>query len=330
MKKTTAPLIWETDLPLFSPEMLKQWSYAMLATALVMSLLLGTIFAAQGEWDVLPRVALFIGALTAGLWLFGLLIMALLFRGRYHVRYTLSDKGITQENAEPVAKKANRAAIILGVLAGKPGLAGAGLLAQSRESESVNWKGAFAAVAKPGRQMIVLRNRWRAVMFVQCTPENFDAVLERVNRSMAKHQTQERVAGDSPLPFYLRHTALILLACAPLFMLAEEYHLHLLAPILVLCFALTTLWLINIFAYVVYAGLFYLAAGTLMDLARVRQSAFFPGESYRGFDVMSSDENGILLLALLGAGYLIWLSWRALHGGFLAMLVKDRSEMEGD
>ncbi len=329
MKNPTAPLIWETDLPLFSPEMLKQWSYAMLATALVMGLLLGTIFAAQGEWDALPKLGLMVGVLTGALWVLGLLIMAVFFRGRYHVRYTLSDKGILQETVDAVARKANRAAIILGVLARKPGLVGAGLIARSRESEAVNWKGAFAAVEKPARHLIVLRNSWRAVMFVQCTPENFDEVQQRVNQAMRRNQTRERVATNSPLPFYLRHTALILLASVPLFMLAEEYHLHLLAPILVLCFALTTLWLINVFAYVVYAGLLYLVVGTLMDLSRVRQSAFFPGESYSGFSVMGGEENGILLLALVGSGYLIWLSWRALHGGFLALLVKDHEEMDG-
>lgn len=329
MKSATSPLVWETDLPLFSPEMLRQWSYGMLATALVMGLLLGTIFAAQGEWDAMPALGLMVLVLTGAFWLLGLVIMAVMFRGRFHVRYTLSGKGILQESAEPIAQKANRAAIILGALAGKPGLAGAGLLARSREAEMVNWKGAFSAVEKPGRHLIALRNGWRTVMFVQCTPENYAEVLERVNQAMRQHKTGTRVANNSPLPFYLRHTALIMLASVPLFMLAEEYHLHLLAPILVLCFSLATLWLINIFGYVVYAGLLYLAVGTLMDLARIRQSAFFPGERYSGFAVMSDDENAILVLTLIGAGYLIWLSWRALHGGFLALLVKDRSEMEG-
>ncbi|MDP2832387.1 MAG: hypothetical protein Q8Q28_03640 [Pseudomonadota bacterium] len=329
MKKTTAPLVWETDLPLFSAYMLRQWSLAMLATALVMGLLLGTLFAAQGNWDALPMLGLMVAGASGGLWVLGLIIMAVLFRGRFHVRYTLSDAGILQETVEPIAKKANRAAIILGVLARKPGLAGAGLIARSREFEAVNWKGAFNAVTQPERHLITLRNGWRTVMFVQCTAENFAEVMERVSQSMQQHKTSKRVATNSPLPFYLRHTALIMLASVPLFMLTEEYGLHLLAPILVLCFALAMLWLINVFAYVIYAGLLYLVVGTLMDLARVRQSSFFPGESYSGFEVMSGDENSILILALIAAGYLIWLSWRALHGGFLALLVKDQSDMDG-
>lgn len=329
MSKSTPPLIWEADLPLFSPEMLRQWSYAMLATAAVMVLLLGTIFAAQREWNALPALGLMVVSVTAGLWLLGFVIMALMFRGRFRVRYTLSDEGILLENIEEISKKANRAAVIVGVLARKPGLVGAGLIGQARESGAVRWQGAFTAQAKSARNLIALRNGWRTVMFVQCTPDNFAEVWNRVNQAMLRHKTGNRVEKTSPLPFYLGHTVLILLASAPLFMLAEEYHLYLLVPILVLCFALATLWLINLFGWVVYAGLLFLAAGTLMDLARVRQSMFSPGRSFTGFDVIGGDETGILLFSAIGAGYLIRLSWRALHGRFLALLVRDQSDMDG-
>jgi len=69
--------------------------------------------------------------------------------------------------------------------------------------------------------------------------------------------------------------------------------------------------------------------GNGMDLARVRQSMFSPGETYTGFDVVGGDEAGILLLAAIAAAYLAWLSWRALHGGFLALLLRDQSDMDG-
>jgi hypothetical protein len=146
---------------------------------------------------------------------------------------------------------------------------------------------------------------------------------------MRLHLTASRVEACSPLPFYLRHSVLILLAVVPLFWLAEEYDLHLMGPILVLCFSLAMLWLINLFGWVVYAGLLYLAVGTLVDLSRVRQSMFSPGETYRGFEVIGGDDASLLLLALLAAGYLVWLSWGALHGRFLALLVRDQSEMDG-
>ncbi len=323
------PLIWETDLRLFSPEMLRQWTYAMLATALLMGLLLGTVFAAQGEWDAFPALGLVIGAVTGGIWLLGLLIMAVLFRGRFHVRYTLSDDGIRLETLEAKAKVANRAALVVGVLARKPGLVGAGLIARSRETEAVRWQGAFIAVPNPSRHLIALRNRWRTLMFVQCNPENFAAVYERVVQAMDRHKTAQRVEARSPLPFYLLHSALILAACVPLFMLTEEYDLDLLAPILLLCFALATLWLINLFGWVIYGCLAYLALGTLVDLARVRPSLFSPGETYTGFEVVGGDEAGLLLLAALAAGYLARLAWRALHGRFLALLLRDQAEMDG-
>jgi hypothetical protein len=329
MNQATPPLVWETDLPLFGREMLRQWTLAMLATALLMILLLGTVFMAQREWHALPMLAAMLLGTAGGLWLLGLAIMAVLFRGRFHVRYTLDDQGILLENVEPIAKQANRVAIIVGALARKPGLIGAGLIGRSRESEAVRWNGAFTLLAKPDQRVISLRNRWRSLMLLQCTEANYAEVLARVELAMQRNQTAARVEPHSPLPFYLKHSALILLASVPLFMLAEEFHLSLLAPLLVLCFALAMLWLINLFGWVVYAGLLYLVVGTLMDLSRVRQSMFSPGETFTGFDVIGSDESGILSLSLLAAGYLLWLSWRALHGGFLALLVRDQGDMDG-
>lgn len=325
----TAALIWETDLPLFSREMFMQWTLGMSVTALVMVLILGTIFVAQGEWDTLGGLILMAGGCSAGLWLLGLIIMAVMFRGRFHVRYTLDDQGLRLESAEALAKKANRAAIVLGALARSPGVAGAGLLARASETVTVRWKGGFVAVPKPARHLIALRNGWRTVMFVQCTADNFDTVLARMQSAMHKHKTANRIERASPLPFYLRHSVLIMLASLPLFALADEFHIDLFAPIFVLCFALATLWLINLFGWAVLAGLAYLAIATLLDLARVRESSLFPGETYTGFTVFGGEDAELVTLALLAAAYLVWLSWRAVRGRFLALLMRDQRGMEG-
>ncbi|MDD4880578.1 MAG: hypothetical protein PHX10_03295, partial [Gallionellaceae bacterium] len=81
MTEKTEAMVWETDLPLFSRRMLGQWSLAMAITAVVLYVIMGTVFAAQGEWDaLLPMLAMATGA-AGGLWLLGLSIMAVLFRG---------------------------------------------------------------------------------------------------------------------------------------------------------------------------------------------------------------------------------------------------------
>lgn len=327
MSRETAPLVWETDLPLFSPPMQKQWTMAMLATALVMALILGTVFAAQGEWDALRPMATMIVAVTAGLWLLGILIMAVLFRGRYRVRYTLSERGLRCDTLDRVARRANRLAIGLGMLAGKGQLLGAGLIGVSRESEAVSWSGAFRARFDPARHAILMRNGWRTLLWVQCTPDNYAAVAERVNLHMGRRRTAGRLAKGSSLPAYLGRSLLALLACAPLFPLAEEYRTGLFLPIFTLCFALAMVWLINLFGWVVLGGLGVQIAMVILAQFEERQSFFRPGEVYRAYEVLGGEDFELFLLAGIGAAVLIWLCQGALRGRWLAALVADRADM---
>lgn len=323
------PLVWETDIPLFSRRMLGQWSMAMLATALVMFLILGIVFAAQGEWDSLvPMLAVSVGA-AAGLWLLGLLIMLVLFRGKYRVRYTLSDKGLLCETIDTVAKKANRLAIIAGFLGRSPQTAGAGLIALSRETEEVLWKGAFRAVYDPKRHFITLGNAWRSLMWVQCTPENYAEVAAAVEAHMRRRGTAERLPGRSPLPVYLARTALVLAASFPLFPLADEFDTGLFLPIFTLCFALATVWLINLFGWVVIGGLVAQAAMVVVDQLEIRESFLRKGEYYRAYEVLSDADVGLLLVAAVGAGLLIRLSVQAIKGRWLAALLEGFKDMGG-
>lgn len=324
---TPSELIWETDLPLLSRRMLGQWTGAMLATALVMFLILGLVFGAQGEWDAFPMLLAIIAGVVAGLWLLGLLVMALLFRGKYHVRYTLSGKGIRCDAIDAIGKKANRAAIVVGVLARSPQLLGAGLIATSRESEEANWNGAFKAVYEPDKHLVVLRNAWRSLLWVQCTPENYASVAETLRSHMSRRKTEQRARGKSPLPAYLGRTALVLAASFPLFPLAEEFDTGLFLPIFILCFALATVWLINLFGWVVIGGLIVQAVGVLLDQMEMRESFFHKGEFYRAWEVLGSDDISLLLVAGLGAAALVWISWSALKGRWLAALLQGYQDM---
>jgi len=327
MSSETAHLVWETDLPLFSRLMLTQWTKAMLATALLMALILGTIFVAQQEWDTLLPMATMIGAVSGGLWLLGILIMAVLFRGRYRVRYTLSKQGLRCDTLDQVAKKANRLAIGLGVVMGKGQLLGAGLIGVSRESEEVNWSGAFQARFDPIRHTVLMRNGWRTLLWVQCTPENYAEVAKQVSQHMTRRRTSSRLAKGSPLPAYLGRSLLVFLACAPLFPLAEEYDTGLFLPIFTLCFALAMVWLINLFGWVVLGGLGLQIGMVILAQFEERQSFFKPGEFYKAYEVLGGDDFDLFLVAGIGVAVLIWLCHGALRGRWLAALVADQSDM---
>jgi len=326
MRHETPVQVWETDIPLFSRMMLTQWSLVIAATALLMAMLLGTVFAAEGEWDALPPTLGMIGAVSGGLWLFGILVMAVLFRGRYRVRYTLSKQGLRCDTLDQVAKKANRLAIGLGVVMGKGQLLGAGLIGISRESEEVNWSGAFQARFDQIHHTILLRNGWRTLLWVQCTSENYTEVAEQIARRMTRRQTASRLAKNSPLPAYLGRSLLVLLACAPLFPLADEYEVSLFLPIFTLCFALAMVWLINLFGWVVLGGLALQIALVILAQFEERQSYFRPGEVYRAYEVLGGDDFELFLLAGIGAAILIWLCHGALRGRWLAALIGDHGD----
>ena len=328
MTSKTPDMAWETDLPLFSRAMFRQWTGAMLATLLVMALILTPIFAAQGEWDALPKLFAVLAACVAGLWLLGFAIMALVFRGRMRVRYTLSNRGVLYETVDRTAKGANRVAIIAGALARSPQVLGSGLIAKSRESEQVDWTQVARADYDTARHFVTLRNAWRGIMWMQCTPENFAEVTAQVKRALAANQANPAADSEatrpSPLPRYLLHSVLVLLASTSLFMLVEEFDLDLFVPLLVMCFALATLWLIPLFGWMVLAGLGWVGFELFLRLTEVRESTLFRGRSYRTLDILSDNDWALLLLAGLGVAYLIWLSVAAIKGRLLSMLARDQ------
>jgi hypothetical protein len=320
-------IVWETDLRLFGPEMLKGWSLAMVATWLVMMLILGTVFLAQGETESLGGLALAALAGAGGLWLFGLLVMAVFFRGKYRVRYTVSDSGVRMDTLSQVARKANRLAIVLGALSGKPGLLGAGLIGRARESEAVEWDGAFRAVLRPERHLIVFKGPWRSLLLVQCLADNYAAVAERLGKEIARHGTAKRVPAKSPLPTYLLRTLLVTLASLPIFGLHEEYHLDVFLPLLMFCFALATVWLIPLFGWVVLGSLGFIAFSVAAKLTQNIPSFFDPGRSFPRFEILGSDDWLLLGVAGLGAAWLVWLSVGAVRGRIESALTADWGNM---
>ena len=323
----TEPLVWETNLPLLSRMMLRQWTVVMLLSALVMALILGSIFAAQQQWDVLRPMAILIGAVTCGIWLLGILIMAVLFRGHYRVRYTLSMQGLRCDTVDQVAKTVNRLAIGLGILMGKGQLLGAGLIGTSRESEEVQWSGAFQARFDAKHHTVLMRNGWRTLLWVQCTAENYAEVAERVSQHMTRRHTSSRLAKGSPVAAYLGRSLLVFLACAPLFPLAEEYHTGLFLPMFTLCFALAMVWLINLFGWAVLGGLGLQILMVILAQFEERPSSFNPGESYKAYEVLGGDDFSLFLVAGMGVAGLLWLCFGALRGRWLAALVADQSDM---
>jgi threonine/homoserine/homoserine lactone efflux protein len=104
----------------------------------------------------------------------------------------------------------------------------------------------------------------------------------------------------------------------------EEFGLDLFVTLLILCFALATLWLIPLFGWVVLAGLGWTCIELFLRLTEERHSYIFPGRTVRTLDVLTDNDVALFLLATAGAAYLTWLSVRALRGRLMSMLARDQ------
>jgi hypothetical protein len=328
---TASDITWDIAVPLINNRVVmggivRVWGIAVLLISVLLTVALG----AQGEWDVIPKLLLGMAIGGTGLIALSVAVMVLIFRNKMLFRFTLSDTGILFETIDTTVRAVNRVAMVAGVLGGSAQTAGTGLIAQGQETQEVLWAGNFRAEFRPRARVIVLRNAWRALMYVYCTPENYDLVAERVRSSMAASATETRVARRSPVPRYVGYSALVVVASLPLFALSDAFDVSLLAPLLVMCFGLAMVWLIGLFGYVVMGTLIYIAAVVAMDALGTQSSFFEPGVTFARWTVYSGDDWALLTIAGIGAAALIWLSVRMVRGRMPSMLAADEGDMAGE
>ncbi len=148
----------------------------------IMLLLFGILFtASDGPDSLLPFVGI-VSIIMLGFLILSMAIMLVFFGNRYPSRFTLSPRGAVMENLSGRARGANTAAMALGLLAGRPGLAGAGMLAKSQERVAISWKDVRRVREHPDQRVLSLMNGWRVVIRLYCTPENYAAAREFVRR----------------------------------------------------------------------------------------------------------------------------------------------------
>lgn len=326
MHRTPADsLSWEISVPLAADRrnLVAMAKVGVGAGALV-GALVALLLAVQGDWSlVLPVLGAFV---LAGVGFFGvaLAVMVLVFGNRQHLRYTLTPQTLRCESIDRTARVANRAALVAGLLAGRPGAAGSGLLALAQEDQCLRWDGAFVARPEPANHTIELRNRWRTLMVVRCTADNYDAVEAAITRAMAAHHTATRSRGSSPLPACLRRTGLAVLACLPLLVMANDTgHDALWLPFALMCLAIASLWFVRPLAWAVLGMAGLLAARLLAELVEPRDSAYRAGVSFLRYEVLSGDDWAWLVLGGAGLAYLCWTAVRILLGRVQPLLEAD-------
>ena len=303
-------LTWETDVSLLTtPLIVRQMLGVAVGGGAVMALLMTFIFATTGEWDAIAPILTVAAFVTLGVALLMFVVTIVFFGGRLRVRYAVDRDGVTSETIDRRARRANRLALVVGLLGRNPSVAGAGLLAQARSVEFVAWDDVRAATIDPRRRTITLRDAWRPVMLIACDPASFEPLRARVAAWLAAHPPTAR--RRSPIVPALGRTAFIFLAHAPLFALSSWawYDLDLFLPIFSLAFALATAWLIPLFGYVMLPALALLAAQVLW--AGPLSGSFYA----------DPEEIALLALTLAGLAALAVFAYRAIRGRILPPLI---------
>ncbi len=305
-------IVWETELSLLtSPLVLKQLAFVVGGTGLFMALLLSLILALSGDYSGIPVIWL-ISLLTAlGLGLLLLLVVLFFFRNRMAVRFTVNEKGVLWETIDKRARAAGRLALLAGLLGRHPGAVGAGMLAVAREKEMARWQ-ELSSVTYDGRRfMLTLRHSWRPVMLVACLPQNYEQVAAYVRVRVTPAVAPAAVQGLKPLGRGLRRTFLVSLAAAPVFALSSyPFKLDIFLPLLMLLFALATVWLVPLFGWVVIGCAVILA----LQVAWI---------GFVEFSYLDSAELMAIFVSYTGLAFLIWFSWASLRGKIRSVLMEN-------
>ncbi len=137
---------------------------------------------------VLLVVQAYNGLVMVGLALvLGFLLVLLIFRGTYDVEFTLDDKGITCETQSRQKKRVRRmatATAVMGMLAGNPTTAAAGIMARARTKERLLWKRIRKVKYLDRQSTIMLRAGFGESIAVFCTEENYKQVSAVIRQKL--------------------------------------------------------------------------------------------------------------------------------------------------
>jgi len=177
-------ITWEYRVPLLTSRfMLWDMVRVTAMSVLIMYVLVAaTGWFVEGEPVLLP---LAVPVLTAAV-LFALFVVTGVLLGNgMTMTFRVDAEGVAYATGSR-ERKLSRLAVLLGVLGGSATTAGAGLLASAREQGGWTWTDIHAVRPFPAQRVISLRNSWRTVLRLHCTPENYEPVLAVVDAGVTQ------------------------------------------------------------------------------------------------------------------------------------------------
>jgi hypothetical protein len=194
---------WDFSFPLATNRFfLYDMAKALFWTFLIFDIIIISIFLFQKNGEIVLPFLGISGLLLLGFFILILAIALLVFGNRYPVHFRINPEGVQYESRSRRGAALNRAAMILGMLAGKPSVAGAGILAVSQESSHVDWEEVHRIRDHTAQGVITVMNRWRVVVRLYCAPEDYSRILALVWSYAAagalRRQQSEQTAVSRP------------------------------------------------------------------------------------------------------------------------------------
>jgi hypothetical protein len=157
------------------------WDLARVLGLALLLMTLAVVFVGVfvGEGLVLLPLVAYVagGGVVAALFV----IASLLLGNGYDAQFAVGPAGVLYQSGSR-GQSVSRVAILAGVLARSPAAAGAGLIAASREVTAIPWTDVERIQIHRGPRVISLQSKWRTLLRLHCTAENFDHVSDSVRR----------------------------------------------------------------------------------------------------------------------------------------------------
>jgi len=137
------------------------------------------------------------GLLLVGvLFLLTFLFIQLVWGGNYDVGFELDSSGIRSYTLKDQARKnrvVNSLAVVLGLLSSKPSVAGAGMLAQSRQDVYLKWTNIKKIKYLPNKHVVMVKGGFTENLAVFCTIHNYAEVESYIQVNMQEKPVQPRI-----------------------------------------------------------------------------------------------------------------------------------------
>ncbi len=114
----------------------------------------------------------------------GTLIFVLIMGNRVPMAFKIDAEGVHMTSNSKRIKNINRGVILLGLLAGKPGAVGAGMIGQSQEDATILWGELRKVHFYPTQRVIFLKGGIFSRIRIYCTTENYPTAELMIQKHM--------------------------------------------------------------------------------------------------------------------------------------------------